>query len=209
MIPNCLAQESTIIKFLNQSETMKQVIVLFFIALLTLSVHAQKKSTADKPLRFLLGASLEFGGDDVGIVYFADGSTQTINTGQGGTLFGGGQLQLNKNKTFFLRGSLGIKYVTTKADNANIRLTRIPLQLSVNYVPVKKLRFGVGMVTHQAIRLNFDGLGDNAKFTSTPGAILEIGHGLFGLSYTLMNYKDKNNAVYRANTIGITFSGVF
>jgi hypothetical protein len=187
---------------------MKQNFTLAFLIFITVASSAQKKSGSDKPIRFLLGAALEFGGDDVGIVYFTDGSTQTINTGQGGTLFAGGQLQLNKSKTFFLRSSIGIKYVTTKAENANIRLTRIPLQLSVNYVPVKKLRFGVGMVTHQAIRLNFDGLGENAKFTSVPGPILEIGYGLFGLSYTLMTYKDRYQASYRANTIGITFSGV-
>jgi hypothetical protein len=170
--------------------------------------NAQTKRNGNKSVRLLLGAAFEFGGDDLATVYFADGSTQSINAGRGGTVFAGGQIQLHKTKKVHLRTSLGIKYVTTKATNANIRLTRIPIQVSVNYVPVKKLRIGAGLVTHQAIKLNFDGLGDNAKFRSVPGPIFEVGYGLVGLSYTLMTYKDKNSISYRANTIGITFSGV-
>lgn len=188
---------------------MKQLIAGCLSLFLIGSLNAQTKTAARKPLRFLLGAAAELGGDDVATVLFADGSTQSVNTGQGGTLFAGGQLRLNDAEKLFLRASVGIKYVTTKADNAHIRLSRIPLQLSLSYVPVKKLRLAAGFVSHQAIRLKFDGLGENAKFKSIPGPILEIGYGVFGLSYTFMTYKDQNNASYRANTIGITCSGVF
>jgi hypothetical protein len=184
-----------------------------FILILLLSpafiINAQTTSNKQKPLRFLLGAAFEFGGDNLAEVYFTDGSVQKMNSAQGGTLFAGGQLRLNQSEKLFLRGSVGIKYLTTKADNAHIRLTRIPLQLSLNYVPAKKWRFATGIVSHQAINLNFDGLGQNAKFTSTPGLQLEAGYGLFALSYTLMTYKDANNAAYRANAIGVTISGVF
>lgn len=172
-------------------------------------IKAQTKSNKQKPLRFLLGAAFEFGGDNLAEVYFTDGSTQTLHSGQGATLFAGGQLRLNKSEKLFLRGSVGIKYLTTKADNAHIRLTRIPLQLSVNYMPVKKLRVATGIVSHQAINLKFDGLGQNEKFTSSPGLQFEAGYGLFALSYTLMSYRDANNASYKANAIGITISGVF
>lgn len=188
---------------------MNRSIVLIFLMLGSVAGIAQTKKSTNKPVRFLFGAALEFGGDDLAVVYFADGSTQKINSGQGGTVFAGGEFQLHKNRKLFLRSSIGIKYLTTKAKNAHIRLTRIPIQVSVNYVPVKKLRLGLGFVTHQAIKLKFDGLGDDAKFTSVPGPIFEIGYGLIGISYTMMTYKDKTPASYRANTIGLTFSGVF
>lgn len=188
---------------------MKTIITICILVLYINPINGQSNVNQTKPLRFLLGAALEFGGDDLATVLFADGSTQSVRAGQGGTLFAGGQLRLNKSEKLFLRGSLGIKYVTTKADNAHIRLSRIPIQLTVNYVPVKKFRMAAGIVTHQAIRLNFDGIGENAKFKSVPGPIFEIGYGLIGLSYTLMTYKDQQNASYRANCIGITFSGVF
>lgn len=187
---------------------MKRVILILLLSPVFI-INAQTTSTNQKPLRFLLGAALEFGGDNVAEVYFTDGSTQTLNSGQGGTLYAGGQLRLNKSEKLFLRGSASIKYLTTKADNAHIRLTRIPLQLSLNYIPVKKLRLATGIVSHQAINLKFDGLGQNAKFTSSPGLQFEAGYGLFALSYTLMTYKDANNASYNANAIGVTISGVF
>ena len=116
---------------------MKRFILIMLLSPAVM-LHAQTKSKNQKPLRFLLGAALEFGGDNLAEIYFTDGSTQTMNAGQGGTLFAGGQVRLTKSEKLFLRGSLGIKYLTTKADNAHIRLTRMPLQLSLNYMPAKK-----------------------------------------------------------------------
>lgn len=170
--------------------------------------EAQQKKKTNKPVRFLAGAALELGGDKVAEVYFNDGSTQYIKGGQGGTVFAGAQFRLNQKETFFLRSSIGIKYVTTKADNVHIRLTRIPLQLTFNYIPANKMRLAAGVVTHQAIRLNFDGIGDNTKFTASPGIVLEAGYGLFSLSYTFMTYKDNASHSFSANAIGITLSGV-
>jgi hypothetical protein len=186
---------------------MKQFILI--ILLCPALLKAQTTSTNSKLVRFLAGAALEFGGDNIAEVYFIDGSTQKMNAGQGGTLFAGGQVRLNKSEKLFLRGSVGIKYLTTKADNVHVRLTRIPLQLSFNYVPVKKLRLAAGIVSHQAINLKFDGIGEDAKFKSSPGLQFEAGYGLFALSFTTMKYKDEDNNSYNANAIGVTISGVF
>jgi hypothetical protein len=186
---------------------MRRIILLLLLSQ-AFTINAQTTSSNQKPLRFLLGAAFEFGGENLAEVYFTDGSVQKMNSGQGGTLFAGGQVRLTKSEKLFLRGSVGFKYLTTKADNANIRLTRIPLQLSLNYMPAKKWRFATGIVSHQAINLKFDGLGQDAKFTSVPGLQFEAGYGLFALSYTVMKYKDANNASYRANAIGVTISGL-
>ena len=183
-------------------------ICLFILFCPAFICNAQTTATNQQPIRFLLGGALEFGGDNLAEVYFTDGSVQKMNSGQGGTVFAGTQVRLTKSEKLFLRGSMGFKYLTTKADNANLRLTRIPLQLSLNYMPIKKLRLATGIVTHQAINLKFDGLGQDAKFTSVPGLQFEAGYGLFALSYTLMTYKDANKASYSANAIGITISGV-
>lgn len=189
---------------------MKQICwTLLMITALVTTATAQQKKNTNKPVRFLLGGALELGGDKVAEVYFTDGSTQDIKAGQGGTVYAGAQFRLNQKETFFLRSSVGIKYVTTKADNAHIRLTRIPLQLTANYISPDKIRIAAGLVTHQAIRINFDGLGENAKLTSSPGVVVEAGYGLVALSYTFMTYKDNTSRSYSANAIGLTFSGVF
>lgn len=188
---------------------MKHFILALMMSLFFSNIAAaQQQKNTGKPVRFLLGGALELGGDKVGEVLFTDGSVQSIKAGQGGTVYAGAQFQLNQKETFFLRSSVGIKYVTTKADNAHIRLTRIPLQLTANYIAPNKIRLAAGIVTHQAIRLNFDGLGENAKLTSSPGLLLEAGYGAIALSYTLMTYKDNASRSYSANAIGITISGV-
>ena len=174
----------------------------------TIETEKQRKTSKPKNLRLLLGGALEFGGDDLAEVYFVDGSIQKMKAGQGGSVYAGGQLALNKEQTFFLRGSIGIKYLTTKADNAHIRLTRFPLQGTLNYFPVKKLRLGAGIVSHQGIKVNFDGLGDNQEFTASPGPVFEVSYAGIGLSYTALTYKDAGQQSFKANAIGITFSGV-
>jgi hypothetical protein len=195
--------------FCAKLKKMKKIcLAVFMITAMITGVTAQQNKNTNKPVRFLLGGALELGGDKVAEVYFTDGSTQFIRAGQGGTVFAGAQFRLNQKQTFFLRSSTGIKYVTTKADNAHIRLTRIPFQLTANYISPDKIRLAAGLVTHQAIRLNFDGLGENAKLTSSPGLVLEAGYGAVALSYTLITYKDKDSRSYAAYAIGITLSGV-
>lgn len=51
---------------------MKQNLVLLFFIFIALATSAQTKPNSTKPVRFLLGVALDFGGDDLGIVYFTD-----------------------------------------------------------------------------------------------------------------------------------------
>ena len=87
----------------------------------------------------LIGAALELGGESVAEVLFTSGDTQKMPAGQGGTLFVGTQLSFLGIPKFRIRGSAGIKYLTTAADNAHIRLTRFPLILALNYSVAKDL----------------------------------------------------------------------
>jgi hypothetical protein len=167
--------------------------------------EAVRKSS---PLRFLVGAAAEFGGDGIATIYFDDGSEQTMHAGQGVTVSAGGQLKFASLEQLLLRATVGFKYVTTKADNVHIRLTRIPLHLTASWMAAKKLRFGAGVVTHRNIRFNTDGLAGNYKFPAATGPIFEASYAGIGLSYTIMKYKDPLDNSYSANAIGITFSYV-
>ena len=92
------------------------------------------------------------------------------------------------------------------ASNANIRLTRVPVVFSANYMAAKKLRLSAGMTSHQVIQFNADGLGEDAEFKSAAGPILEIAYRGIGLTYTAMTYKDSQNASYSANSIGVSLT---
>jgi hypothetical protein len=180
------------------------LLLLCLFSVKTLSAQAPVKKLI--PLRFLIAGALELGGDRVATVYFVNGNTQSVRAGQGGTLSIGAQYQLPTLPRLLFRGTAGIKYVTTAADNAHIRLTRFPIQLTANYMALPKLRIGAGWVTHQSITFKADGLGRDVTFSPSNGAVMEVAYAGVGLSYTLMRYRDQDNNVYSANAIGLIFS---
>ncbi|WP_345163535.1 hypothetical protein [Nibribacter koreensis] len=186
--------------------------VLLVVALSTAFAQTSSDSTVTKPylpVRFLVGASFEFGGDKVAEVQFTNGESQSIPAGQGVSIHAGGQFQFPKLDKFLLRATVGFKYVTTQADNAHIRLSRIPLHLTANFMATDKIRLGAGLASHQSITFKTDGIGQDFELKGSTGAIFEVAYSFIGVSYTAMTYKDKYSNSYSANNIGITFSGVF
>ncbi len=156
--------------------------------------------------KFVINGALELGGDKVAEVYFTNGNTQSVNAGQGISFGVGGQVHLPKTEKLFLRGTIGYKYVTTAADNAHIRLTRVPIQVTGNFMATPKLRLSAGLASHQGIRFVADGIGEDVTFSPANGPVFEIEYSGVGLSYTAMQYKDQDNITYAANAFGLTFS---
>lgn len=187
---------------------MKTGMTLLFLSLFfaTLPSLAQDSTSKKSPFKFLIAGALEFGGDDVAEVYFTNGNTQKVRAGQGGTIAVGVQFQIPTVEKLLLRSTIGYKYVTTEADNAHIRLTRVPIQFTANWMAAKKLRLGAGLLMHKGIKFNADGIGNDLKFHPATGAIFEIAYAGIGLSYTAMQYKDFDSNNYSANAIGVTFS---
>lgn len=178
------------------------VLSLIFVSVNALAQAVEKKS----PVRFLIGGALEFGGDEVAKVYFTNGEDQSVRAGQGGTISIGGQFQLPKEPRLLFRATVGFKYVTTQADNAHIRLTRVPLQFTANWMITDKIRLGTGIVSHQNIKFKADGIGQDITFSGANGPIFELAYRGIGLTFTLLKYKDQSNVTYSANAIGISFS---
>lgn len=157
-------------------------------------------------MRLLIGGALELGGDEVAKVYFTNGDDQSVKAGQGGSIAVGAQYQFPKLERLLLRGTVGFKYVTTAADNAHIRLTRVPVILTANWMATDKLRLGGGLAMHRGIRFKADGIGPDINFEGASGPTFEIAYGGVGLTYTAMTYKGPENHTYSANAIGLAFS---
>jgi hypothetical protein len=184
----------------------KSTLIFFLFLSFFCNAFAQTPAKKSTPVRFLFGGALELGGDKIADIYFTNGETQSVRAGQGISLAAGGQLQIPGAEKWLLRSTVGFKYVTTAADNAHIRLTRVPIVVSGSYMATQKLRFGAGLSMHTGIRFKTDGLGDDYKFKGANGPIFEISYAGVGLTYTLMKYKDQENTSYSANAIGISFS---
>ena len=188
---------------------MKLKFILFSLAVTTITIIATAQDeTKYRPVRLLLSGALEFGGDEIAKVLFTNGEDQSVNAGQGGTISVGTQIEFPNVEKFLLRASIGYKYLTTQADNVHIRLTRVPVQFTANFMATEKLRFSAGLVTHAGIKFNSGGLGGNMTYKSNVGPVFEIAYYGVGISFTALQYKDQNNKSYSANAFGITFSGV-
>lgn len=159
------------------------------------------------PVRFLIGAALEFGGDSVAEILFDDGDSQDVYAGQGGSIGFGAEIQFPSLKFLMLQGTIGIKYVTTQADNAHIRLTRFPLELTANWLITDDIKIGAGIAAHTNINFKGDGIGPDVSFDNAVGPLFEASYAGFGLRFISMTYTDEFGFDYDANAFGVFYKG--
>jgi hypothetical protein len=158
--------------------------------------------------KLLLDAGIEYGGDELLKVFFTNGGDQTMRAGQGGYLAVGGQLAFPKVKPLLLRASLGIKYNTTAADNANIRLTRLPVVLMPYWVFKEHFRLGVGIAKHLNVQFKGDDFLPDASMTSSAGPRFEFGYKWIALTYTSLSYTTEAGREFSASSLGLSASFV-
>lgn len=187
------------IKFLSFS------FVLLLIANATLSQTTNNGVKA----KFLLEGGVEYGGDEILKVFFTNGGDQTMRAGQGGYIAAGGQFEFSGIKNFMLRTSIGIKYNTTAADNANIRFTRIPITLTPHLLLKNNFRVGLGITTHQSINFKGDGFVQDITFTSSLAPRFEFGYKWIAITYTPIKYKAETGKELSASSFGISLSHAF
>ena len=164
---------------------------------------AAQSASSGPTLGFALDFTVEFGGDDFLEVFFTDGTSQQIKAGQGGTLSVGGLLRPSAASPLSLRGTLGYKFVTTAADNANIRFTRIPIELVGSYDFPNGVRAGVGLVSHVNNRFNGDGFVSDASFDATTGFTAEVGWKAIALTYTALDYTTSGGQSFNGGSVGV------
>lgn len=148
---------------------------------------------------FVLEGVAEFGGDEVATVYFEDGDDQDVKTGQGVTAAVGGHYRTAGFSYWDFRATGGYKYVTTKADNADINISRLVWEVAADYVFPNKWWLGGGITHHSGIELDGDGYFEDVEFDDATGYTLEAGWSFIGVSYTGMDYKAYGETVDASN----------
>ena len=179
---------------------------LLALALAASTLAAQDASLQPGHLGWTLAGSAAFGGDDVVTVLFTDGTSQSITAGQGLGFNVGGHYRL-ASAPIDLSATLGLKYATTKATNANINLNRTVIELRADYLLNDRFWIGAGPVWHSSIKLNTAGLTPNVDFATATGLGLKFGWKFLALGYTNMKYKDEFGTTYDASHIGFSVIG--
>lgn len=189
---------------------MKRIVFVLYLglALFTNQGFAQK-STSPLTAKFLIESGIEYGGDEILQVFFTNGGKQNMRAGQGGFIAFGSQLKFSNVKQLMLRASIGIKYNTTAAENANIRLTRLPIHLTPFWNINNDFRLGIGVTSHLSPRLKGDGFVPDVDYTSSVGPRFEFGYKSFALTYTAIKYEDQLGESFSASSFGASIHFTF
>ncbi|MGH8446065.1 MAG: hypothetical protein ACREVL_12410 [Solimonas sp.] len=156
---------------------------------------------------FVVEGAIEFGGDEVARIYFDDNSDQSVRAGQGLSAAAG--FYVRPAPEWSVRATVGYKYVGTKADNADIYLSRVPVNLIASYHFDNGVRLGAGGVWHTGIKFHGDNIAPDVDFDDAFGYTMEAGWRWFVLSYTGMDYKDEFGGKYNADSYGLRVIGEF
>ena len=155
---------------------------------------------------FELQSDFDFGGDDLATVSFTNGRSQDVKAGQGVVLSVGAHFRPVDTTPFDLQALVGYKYVTTAASNADIKVTRVVLQLIGDYQFNNGAYLGAGVVQHSGTKLDGDGFFRNVEFDDATGFVVESGWRWVGLHYTNIKYGNAFVKNIDASHVGLRFT---
>jgi hypothetical protein len=170
------------------------------LALASLGAQAQTwvpvEDAANKPLRFVAGAGLTYGGETIVTAQYVDGDEIDIDAG-GSVAFLVG-LDYRVSPQFSVQGTVGYHVDDAGGTNGDMRFERVPVELLGYYHVNDKVRVGGGLRYVTAAALRTSGVADigDYEFKDSTSPVAEIeylySHQLgFKLRYVNDRFKDK------------------
>ena len=137
-------------------------------------------------------------------ILYTDGETRSVNSGQGGTLAVGARVQPVAAVPVAAFASLGYKFVFTPAENSNVRLSRVPVEVGLRGAFGPGLWAEAGAVRHLGTTFHGDGFFPDEDFSSSTGATVAAGWKWVGLSYTALRYTSaRDGTEFDASNVGL------
>ena len=171
---------------------------------------AQKRGHAPLGQRggFLIQTDADFGGETLATVDYYDDYSQDIRAGQGFALSVGGWFRPIESSTFELQASLGYKYESSFAADADISFSRTLFQLEALYRWPNGVFVGGGLMRHSSPKLSGDDFFGDVRFDDANGFNVEAGWRWISLHYTGIDYSIEEFDVedIDGNSIGIRFT---
>lgn len=134
----------------------------------------QAQDAAAKPLRFVAGAGVTYGGERIVTARYTNGQEMDIDGGGSVALLVG--LDYRINPQFSAQGTVGYHVDNAAGTNGDIRFERVPFELLGYYHVNDKVRVGGGLRYVTATSLRTNGVADigNYKFKDTTSPVAEI-----------------------------------
>ena len=163
-------------------------------------------------LKPALVAGYDTGGDDIQVVGFTSGKTDSIRANEG-LYLGGGVSVLNDARNLEFLGTLSMKYQAIHASNGDVTWIRFPVDALLFY-RMQSFRLGAGLTYAAHARLK--GSGDasyiDTSFESGLGAVVQgdylQGRVALGLRYTALDYR-AGGTTFKSNGVGVSFGLTF
>ncbi|HEV2111806.1 MAG TPA: hypothetical protein VGT99_10670 [Gammaproteobacteria bacterium] len=161
--------------------------------------------------RMAVDGGIGGGGDTLVTVQYSNGDTKTIHAGDG--LYGDLGVQHNfADSAWSIKATAGFDYAAASGSNATVSFERYPLDLLAIY-SIGRSHIGFGLTEHLAPRVDLDGLGPNADFSSATGVVLQYQYWLFGARLTGISYKPSggcsSGCTIKGNSLSLFFNYVF
>lgn len=153
-------------------------------------------STAVQATNIFIEGGIHFGGDDLAGLTFIGGGSETVEAG--GLISGAFGFITDINDDMELRASIGIKFDSVTAENAEITFTRLPLTAML-FNKGEKFSFGAGATYHLGPELDISGSlgGGTVDFDDAFGLVAEVDYklgdrGYLGMKFTMIDYDAAN-----------------
>jgi len=158
---------------------MKKIAFAFALAVASLGMaqaqsYVQVQDVATKPLRFVAGAGVTYGGERIVTARYTNGDAIDIDGGGSVALLVG--LDYRVNPQFSVQGTVGYHVDNAAGTNGDVRFERVPFELLAYYHVNDKVRVGGGLRYVTATSLRTDGVADigNYEFKDTTSPVAEI-----------------------------------
>lgn len=135
---------------------------------------------------WVIGLGVDFGGEELGKLYFTDGSSAAVKANNGLAFNVGAILANGKNSAFSTQVTLGYKYGGQRGTDGSVTWTAIPLEL-IEYYQLSSLRMGLGLSYQIRPQLNVNLPASNYtdKYNNAIGLIAQIGWAPAGKHYSV------------------------
>jgi hypothetical protein len=174
------------------------------IGMMALGLMGAAQAQDMKMTRWLAGAGITFGGDQLVNVPFTNGSSQNIKAGGGAHFYGGFEVPLNNQ--WAVQATLGYHSDSTNAANGDVSFTRYPMDVMALYSITPSVRIGAGLQYVNSAKLTSSGVvgSNHVSFKGDTGVAVEAEYLLskkFGVKLRHVTH------TYRVENSGVKFNG--
>ena len=149
-----------------------------------------------QPIEWVIGLGMDFGGEELGKLYYTDGSSASVKANNGIAINAGAIIANGKNSPFSTQITLGYKFGGPRGDGGDVTWSAIPLEV-IEYYRANNMRTGLG-ISYQIrpqLSVNLPASSYTDSYNNAIGFIAQVGwapvreHYSIDLRYTSIKFQ--------------------